>query len=195
VHLGTRLSQSDPFTDEYNSTYSVPFGEMINQRFVHNNHAINAQLVSFHKQHEVKSMNETVCFSSEVLYIKPHPGLNYHYFDFSKLRPKAVLHDLYHSGTACIRTSDSFASSFIDFLTYCRIHDVPVYIAPLKNQFGDLYTSSIQFIEAGAIPLGNISTETALVKLMLAFGCYKEHGEILDFMLESCLFFEFHKSI
>lgn len=194
VHLGTRLAQSDPFTDEYESTYSVPFGRMNNQRFIHNTHELNPHLASFHNQHEVKLWSKSINFSSEVLYIKPHPGLNYHYFDFSSHKPKAVLHDLYHSGTACIRTSDLFASSFIDFLTYCRTQDVAVYIAPLKNQFGDLYASSIQFIEAGAIPLENISGEAALVKLMLAYGSFEEYEQILYFMLETSLFFEIHRT-
>jgi len=192
VHLGTRLTQSDPFTDEYNSTYSVPFGEMNNQKFIHNSHVLNPQLTSFHIPHELKTVNWLAQFSNEILYIKPHPGLNYRYYDFSTHKPQAVLHDLYHSGTASVRNSASFASSFIEFLTYCGVHSVPVYIAPLKNQFVALYVSSIQFIEAGAIPLGNISTETALVKLMVAYGSFVEHAEILEFMQKSCIFFEVH---
>lgn len=192
VHLGTRLTLSDPFTDEYDSTYSVPFGKMDTKQFIHNTHELNPQLESFQNQHKVEIIHKSANFSNEVLYIKPHPGLNYRYFDFSMHKPKAVLHDLYHSGTACIRNSDLFASSFIDFLNYCRTHEVAVYIAPLKNQFGDLYSSSIQFIEAGAIPLENISVETALVKLMLAYGSFEEHGQILQFMLKSSLFHEIH---
>jgi L-asparaginase len=66
-------------------------------------------------------------------------------------------------------------------------------MAPFKDKSGDLYASSIQFIEAGAIPLENISVESALVKLMLAYGTYQEHPQVLQFLNETCLFFEIHQ--
>ncbi|MEX2461791.1 MAG: asparaginase domain-containing protein [Paenibacillaceae bacterium] len=192
VHLGTRLTPSDPFTDEYDSTYSVPFGVINNKKFIHNTHELNPSLSSLQNQLELGKLSKHVAFSNEILYIKPHPGLNYHYYDFTTHKPKAVLHDLYHSGTACTRASDLFHSSMIHFLTYCQSHDVAVYIAPLKNKAGDLYASSIRLIEAGAIPLENISLETALIKLMLAYGSFEEHAHVLRFMQETSLFFEIH---
>jgi L-asparaginase len=194
VHLGTRLTPSDPYTDEYDSTYSVPFGVMINNIFTPNPHELNPSLSSLQNQLEIGIFNENepISFSNEVLYIKPHPGLNYRYYDFTTHKPKAVLHDLYHSGTACTRASDLFTSSFLSFLNYCQSHEVAVYITPLKNKAGDLYASSVQFIEAGAIPLEHISVETALVKLMLAYGSFKEHAQIVQFMQETSLFFEIH---
>jgi L-asparaginase len=192
VHLGTRLTQSDPFTDEYDSTYSVPFGSMNNNQFTHNTHEINPTVAMVQNQPASEFFNPHYTFSHEVLYIKPYPGLNYRFFDFSKHKPKAVLHDLYHSGTASTRDTTTFDASFLDFLAYCQSHDIKVYIAPIFNISGDLYASSIQFMEAGAITLGHISVETALVKLMLAYGSFKEHSQVLHFMQETSLFFEIH---
>jgi L-asparaginase len=193
VHLGTRLTQSDPYTDEYDSTYSVPFGTMKQRRLTHNTHELNPTIAKVCQQQTLGQFKSQISFSSEILYIKPHPGLNYQYFDFSNHKPRAVLHDLYHSGTACTRSSEQFKSSMIEFLAYCKTHDVQVYIAPLKNKSGDLYASSIQFIKAGAIPLENISVEAALVKLMLAYGSFEEHQAVLQFMKETSLFFEIHE--
>jgi L-asparaginase len=195
VHLGTRLTQSDPYTDEYDSTYSVPFGSMKQRRLAHNTHELNPTIAKVCQQQTLAQLKPAISFSSEILYIKPHPGLNYQYFDFSDHKPKAILHDLYHSGTACTRSSSQFKSSFIEFLAYCKSQQVHVYIAPLKKKSGDLYASSIQFIEAGAIPLENISVESALVKLMLAYGSFEEHEAVLRFMNETSLFFEIHEKL
>ncbi|WP_162463091.1 asparaginase [Paenibacillus psychroresistens] len=194
VHLGTRLSQSDPFTDEYDSTYSAPFGVMSNHQFIHNTHAINPSVAKLQSQSAPEVNNVPWSFSNEVLYLRPYPGLNYRYYDFSKSKPVAVLHDLYHSGTASTRNSDVFDASILHFLAYCQSHEVTVYIAPIKNKAGDLYASSHLLLEAGAIPLENISVETALVKLMLAYGSFKEHSQILQFMQETSLFFEIHQT-
>jgi L-asparaginase len=193
VHLGTRLKQSDPFTDEYDSTYSATFGVMINKQFSINSHELNPSLISFQTRLMAEELTDPITFSTDILYIKSYPGLNYQHYNFSAHKPKAVLHDLYHSGTACTRTSDLFHSSMIDFLIYCKEHGVNVYVAPLKNKVGDLYASSIQLISAGAIPIGNISIEAALVKLMLAYGSFKEHSQVLQFMQETSLYFEIHK--
>jgi L-asparaginase len=193
VHLGTRLTPSDPFTDEYDSTYSAPFGVMVNHQFIHNPHELNPNVARIQNHTTPEVYNIPLSFSSEVLYLRPYPGLNYRYYDFSKVKPVAVLHDLYHSGTASTRNPASFDASIIDFLVYCKEHDVAVYIAPIKNKTGDLYASSLLLLEAGAIPLENISVETALVKLMLAYGSFKEHSQILQFMQETSIFFEVHQ--
>jgi L-asparaginase len=192
VHLGTRLTQSDPFTDEYDSTYSVPFGTINNHQFIHNIHDLNPIVTMVQKQSDPEIYTSPHSFSNDVLYIKPYPGLNYRYYDFSKFKPVAVLHDLYHSGTASIRNPASFDASILDFLSYCQSHDITVYIAPIKNKADDLYASSHLLLAAGAIPLENISVETALVKLMLAYGSFKEHSQILHFMQETSVFFEIH---
>jgi L-asparaginase len=192
VHLGTRLTQSDPFTDEYDSTYSVPFGLMNNNQFIHNAHKINPTLAMVQSQPVSAVYNTLFSFSNEVFYIKPYPGLNYRYYDFTKHKPKAILHDLYHSGTASTRNAASFDASILDFLAYCHSHDIQVYIAPFIIKSEDKYASSIQFIKAGAIPLEHISVEAALVKLMLAYGTFAEHDEVSAFMNDTSLFFEVH---
>jgi L-asparaginase len=169
---------------------------MENRRLQHNTHELNPKMDRVQIQQNTFILDKSqLSFSSELLYIKPHPGLNYRFFDFSIHKPKAILHDLFHSGTACTRKSDIFQSSSLEFLAYCNLHNVKVYMAPFKDKSGDLYASSIQFIEAGAIPLENISVESALVKLMLAYGTYQEHQQVLQFLNETCLFFEIHQKV
>jgi L-asparaginase len=191
VHLGTRLMPSDPFTDQYDSTYAVPFGSMENGHFIWNSHQTNPTIGMVKARRKLGFDKSLVSFSLEVLYIKPHPGLDYQYYDFWRQKPQAVLHDLYHSGTACALGKDTIRASLPEFITYCKSQAVDVFIAPLKNQPGDLYASSLQLIEAGAIALGNISIEAAQVKLMLAYGSFAGSVERMQFMKHP-LFFEFH---
>jgi L-asparaginase len=153
---------------------------------------VNPELAKVQNQPGPRLNIPKIAFSNEVLYIKPHPGLNYAYYDFSTHKPKAVLHDLYHSGTASTRMTETFHASILDFMIYCKSHDVAIYIVPLMNKSGDLYASSIQFMQAGAIPLENISVESALVKLMLAYGSIKDTKQILEFMYDTAIFFEIH---
>ena len=46
--------------------------------------------------------------------IKPYPGLNYAHFNLENV--DAVLHDLYHSGTACASTQWGENYSLLEFI-------------------------------------------------------------------------------
>lgn len=192
VYLGTRMLQAEHFTDQFPSTYAVPFGHMKNQRFLRTEHKINPTIEQVAASRQPRWPVESVRFSSEILHIKPHPGLNYRYYDFSTHKPKAVLHDLFHSGTACARETADQLYSLSRFTAYCQNHGVDLYICPIKNAAGDLYSSSVQLMEAGAIPIENTSVESALVKLMLAYGTIADRKDIAKFLEEPPLFFEHH---
>lgn len=190
VHLGTRLIQAVPFTNEFDSVNSIVFGKIAGRKFFWNESSLNPGWETLKASRE-KIGAEKIRLSSEILYIKPHPGLNYKYYNFSVNRPKAVLHDLYHSGTACTRETDNYLLSLVDFTKYCLEKEVDVYITPIRNINGDLYLSSNKLIECGALPLQNISMEAAIVKLMLAYGCFYDKGRRRWFMNDSMLFFEY----
>lgn len=190
IYLGTRLMEALPFTDEYAATYAIPFGRIVQQRFVRNNHEINPSIAGVRAKREPLPFLDRLKFSSEIMYIKPHPGLDYRYFMFSEHKPKAVLHDLYHSGTASTRGEAMF--SLRTFIQHCRQHGIKLYMSPIKNASGDLYASSVELIEAGAVPIENTSVPASLVKLMLAYGTFSAADEIDRFLQGPPLFFESH---
>ncbi|PZE20556.1 asparaginase [Paenibacillus xerothermodurans] len=189
VHLGTRLIQADPFTDQFDSPYGLHFGRMVDHKLRINRHPINPDIEQLAQKRPTIPF-ERLGFSSGVVCIKPFPGLNYQYYDFTRNKPQAVLHGVYHSGTASARDNDAQLYSLTRFIGYCKDHGVPLYISPLKNVAGDLYSSSVQLLQAGAIALENISTEAALVKLMLAYGSFDSEREIKALMQGGSLFFE-----
>ncbi|XEC97226.1 asparaginase [Paenibacillus tarimensis] len=189
IHLGTRLQQSDPFTDEYESAYGTPFGFMERQRFLPVIHPANPALETI-RDRSIKTF-ENPRYSAEILYIRPHPGLTYDYYRFQSSKPKAVLHDLYHSGTASTRLlSDGSRHDLSAFIRFCGEQQIDLYISPIKRASDELYQSTVTLLEAGALPLASITVEAALVKLMLAYGSFNSKEHIRTWLTETNVFYE-----
>jgi L-asparaginase len=118
-------------------------------------------------------------FSDKILMIKPYPGLDYTHFDLSDIQ--AILHDVYHSGTACTTTQWGDSVSVLPFIKKCQQHHIPVFFAPMFNS-SDCYQSTVDFIAHGAEILWNMTLETTYVKLCLAYGNFESRADIMSFM-------------
>jgi L-asparaginase len=117
-------------------------------------------------------------FSAQILMIKPYPNLDYSYFNLHGV--DAVLHDLYHSGTACATDQWGEQYSLVEFIKRCAAQHIKVYLAPaIRSE--DAYQSTRILIEHGAIMLWNMSIEAAYVKLLLAYSNFKQQ-DINQFM-------------
>jgi len=162
VHLGSRLREADPYTDDFDSVGGVIFGQMKAGHFVYNDDKRNVSLDAL-KAYDFSKRNK-VEFVSDIMLIQPFAGLNYNYFKFNSKKPRAVLHGLYHSGTA--NSSDHAAHSIKGFAAYCTEQGVPLYAAPMK-QTDDLYQSAKELIDAGVKPVVGCSLESTMVKLMM----------------------------
>lgn len=119
-------------------------------------------------------------FSERVLMIKPYPGLNYAHFNLENV--DAVLHDLYHSGTACASVQWGDNYSLAAFIKRCGKQNIKVYLAPAIKS-ADAYQSTRALMEHGAEMIWNMSIEAAYVKLILAYGNFIENEQkIMEFM-------------
>ena len=118
-------------------------------------------------------------FSDRILMIKPYPGLNYAHFNLENA--DAVLHDLYHSGTACSSTQWGENYSLVEFMKRCQEQNTKVYLAPAIKS-ADAYQSTRVLIEQGAEMIWNMSIEAACVKLMLAYGNFSDGQQIMAFI-------------
>ena len=118
-------------------------------------------------------------FSERILMIKPYPGLNYAHFNLENV--DAVLHDLYHSGTACASIQWGKNYSLLEFIKRCGEQDIKVYLAPAIKS-ADAYQSTRALIEQGAEMIWNMSIEAAYVKLMLAYGNFSDEQQIMAFI-------------
>ncbi|MDD5632278.1 MAG: asparaginase [Methylococcales bacterium] len=128
---------------------------------------------------QTKTLNLKANFSGRILMIKPYPGLDYTHFNLENV--DAVLHDLYHSGTACASAQWGENYSLIAFTKRCVNKNIKVYLAPAIKST-DAYQSTRELIEQGAEMIWNISIEAAYVKLMLAYGNFNDGQQIMEFM-------------
>jgi L-asparaginase len=190
VHLGSRLTEAFPFTHQFRSQKDAFFGTMENGKFRHHNNGFvpTANDVLSRTKKKVNS----IAFCDEIMLIKPYPGLNYELLDFSRLRPKAILHDLYHSGTACTRNSanDGGRYSLLRFAERCRDHGIDLYLSPLSGDYQNYYATSRELLDCGATPLSDMTIEASIAKLSLAYGLYSCPVALKKFMADE-LFFEF----
>lgn len=191
VHLGTRLTEALPFTHQFRSQKDAYFGKIVDKKFIYNDLSPYGPSVKGILGREVFTY-EKLSFSDRILSIKPYPGLNYEMFDLSVTRPRAILHGLYHSGTACVRPpSESEAKySLLNFAQRCQERNIDLYVASLSMVSGDLYASSKEFLNYKAIPLLDMTMEAAIAKLSLAYGSFRDRRTIHEF-LQRDIFFEF----
>ncbi len=175
VYLSTRLTQAEAFTDQFGSPYHTIFGEMKAGRFEAMKSAYNPSIALMRKpaQARLRWTPDTLRLEDRILYIKPYPGLNYSLYRLDAGgKPRAVLHDLHHSGTACAIAEGPY--SLPAFIRACKKEGIPVFICPVKSSSEAQYASTRSVLEAGAVLLEGISMEAALVKLMLAFGVHND---------------------
>ncbi len=118
-------------------------------------------------------------FSSRILMIRPYPGLDYTHFSLDGV--DAVLHDLYHSGTACSTLQWGDQHSLLAFIRRCRQLGVKIYLAPARNA-PDAYESTRFLLDTGAEMIWNLSIEAAYVKLALAYGNFEDSHAISAFL-------------
>lgn len=170
VHLGTRLSSCLPLGSDFISAQSRPFmryrgGQFETLAIADNPHRQPAELKPD--------------FSARVLLIRPYPGLDYDAFNLGNF--DAVLHDLYHSGTACASDATGSEYSLAGFAHKCRQSGLKIYLAPALHS-ESAYASTRELIAAGAEMVWNMTLEVAYAKLLLALGHFTEPEQISEFL-------------
>jgi L-asparaginase len=191
VHLGTRIRQSEPFTDQFLSIYHEPFGEILGGRLQVRTNRYNPTIeeVRDYRKRQTGKLAD-LSFSGRILCVKPYPGFRYSHLRLpdNNEQLQAILLEAYHSGTTGIRFA-STEDSLELFCKACRERNIDLYLAPVKDTGGNRYATSHEVSRFGVAPLANMSMEAALVKLMLAYGTSSDRGDIRGW-LERNLFFE-----
>ncbi|MDD5578486.1 MAG: asparaginase domain-containing protein [Methylobacter sp.] len=171
LHKGTRLASSLQLSGDFFSVQGKSYMQFENRQFtLFNSPAARSQT-------HIPQLNAN--FSDRILMIKPYPGLNYANFILEHV--DAVLHDLYHSGTACASVEWGKNYSLREFIKRCKEQGIEVYLAPAIES-NNAYHSTRTLIEEGARMIWDMSIESAYVKLMLAYGNFNNESEIMDFM-------------
>lgn len=168
LYLSTRLMESDSYTDQFSSFGGVPFGEVKEGKIQPYTAKHNPNLLEVNKNRTMW-IQSPIKFKHPILLLRAYPGLDYRYINLSQ-RPKAILHYLYHSATGCTAGEQYNLTAFIK---KCKKKEIPVYVASLKESEQKNYVTANEILEAGGIPLYNISLEAAYMKLWIAYNQQK----------------------
>ncbi len=169
LHQGARLACSLQLSGDFFSVQGKSCMQFANRQFARLNPAAKPVRIPLKAD-----------FSERILMIKPYPGLDYARFNLDGV--DAVLHDLYHSGTACASLQWGEKHSLIEFIKRCEQQGIAVYLAPALRS-ADAYQSTQALIDQGAKIIWNMSIEAAYVKLLLAYGNFQDRQQIMDFMI------------
>ena len=169
VHHGARLTCSLQLTGDFYSVQNNSFMRYENQVFTQLDASLPLE----------SGIRLSANFSERIIILKPYPGLNYATIKLAQ--GDVVLHDLYHSGTACASNEWGDPYSLVSFLEHCAQRGVKVYLAPAIKSTS-AYQSTQVLLERGAEMLWNMSIESAYIKLLLAYGNFKEPEQIQQFL-------------
>ncbi len=170
IHLATRLMTCLPLSSDFISARQ--------QAYMHYDNGNFTELTNKNSPHS-RDFRLKAEFSHAVTLIKPYPGLDYRTINLDTVQ--IVLHDLYHSGTAC--TSSTFGKHYqlTEFVQLCQTQHIPVYLAP-AYQSEACYQTTLDLQHAGAEILWDMSIEAAYAKLLLAYGNFYDRQSILQFL-------------
>ncbi|MDE7264895.1 MAG: asparaginase domain-containing protein, partial [Clostridia bacterium] len=178
IHLASRLTAATQISGEYDSILKVHFGEIIGGGFVYNADPLNPE-VSQLKQKRKPCDAQKLCM--DMVTIQAHSLLNFDFYRFTEVKPKAVMVQLYHSGTVCTKGKEA---NFVNFLNYCKELGIEVVIAPIDSR-ARTYGSAVGLADM-CIAAYAISFEMATAKVLLALGS----GKSLENELRKNNFFE-----
>lgn len=162
IHLGSRLIYPEEISGFYRSALNAHFAEVDGGKVEY----IDSPFIP--TLDEVKNNRGENCdphISGGVMLITMRSLLNFKVYDFTDVRPKAVIVELSHSGTVCTKGD---TGNFIKFAEYCKKCGVDVIIGPVMSRAG-VY-ASMKDLPAHVLISRDMTIEMTLVKVMAAIG-------------------------
>ena len=185
--LGSRVKQINTYDNNLNSRYSDIFCNFKNNKFFFIKKK-NPSIFSIKKNGNNYKLNKEFRFSNKILIIKPYPGLNYNIYNLNKTKPKAILHTLYHSGTASTRNESKTNFSLENFIKQNKYRKIPFFISPVSNKKKNIYESLKTLLNSNVRCLEGITFETAYAKLGLVYKSFKDEKKRNQFLKKNNFF-------
>ncbi|WP_020484221.1 asparaginase [Methylomonas sp. MK1] len=173
IHLGCRLSSCLPLSSDFISVQSQAWMRFEDGRFQ------PLQNLALGTRSPIALKPD---FSKRILVIRPYPGLDYSVYNLDNV--DAVLHDLYHSGTACASSAAGEQYSLVEFVKHCTRQGVKIYLTPALYS-ESAYASTRELLDVGAEMIWNTSLEAAYAKLLLAYGNFDTTQAISGFLAQN----------
>ena len=180
IHRGSHLMQCENYIDDFYSYDSALVNETESAEYIKN---IKESKTPVNNQEFSEALKNISEISNSVLYIKPYVGLDYSIYKIDS-RIKAVVHGLYHSGTACVerlKEQEYTETSILYLLDKCRSKNIPVIVEPCDENV-NMYVTGNDMTEAGAIPVYGMTSEMVYVKTLIGCAMSLEKDSLTDFI-------------
>lgn len=178
IHLASRITVAEQISGHFSSIMGAYLCELVNGKFVYHaspyipkREAIAAPRKPYGKY--------DLC--RDIVTIRARSFLDFSYYNFGHKKPKAVVIELYHSGTVCTAGEET---NVLNFIEYCRGLDIAVVLSPVDS-LARVYASA-NVLKDKCILAYDMSFEMTVVKVMLALGMNKD----ISTELKSNNFFE-----
>ncbi len=182
LYFASRVSQSRHISNRYGVAGDVPFGRMENGRFCPVTHPMNPSTTQLCLPGSEPLLCKVKELSGCVLLLRPYVGLDYRCVALHS-GTKAVLHESYHSFTACT-VGEAQGNSLPAFARQCKERGIPLYLAPSTGQAA--YASVKQL--GDCIPLPVMTAECAYAKLLVAYSLDMPQKKRTAFLKTECCF-------
>lgn len=166
IHLASRITVAEQISGHFSSVMGAPLCELSGDKFVYSDspyipakEAIAARRAPYGKYDLCK----------DIVTIRARSFLDFSYYNFGQKKPRAVVIELYHSGTVCTSGEETNVLKFID---YCRGLGVAVILSPVDSS-ARVYASARELMDK-CILAYDTSFEMTVVKVMLALGKDKD---------------------
>ena len=120
-----------------------------------------------------------------VLRIEPYVGIDYRRFDLEGVR--AVVHGVFHCGTACTgrRTAEEAygPDSLLWLQDRCRERGVPLFIGPVElGPQHDPYATMTDYSRSGVLAVAGVSPETVYARAVLGCALYEDNDRLIAYV-------------
>lgn len=179
IHLGGRLIDCDQLNGYFRSVYGEHFAEICENGDVIYPLSPHNPPPALVKSKKSEGLPARLC--DKIMVIKARSLLDFSLYDFSRVKPLAVVVELYHSGTVCTAGKEH---NLLNFAGYCEKCGVPLILAPLDS--GANVYASMKNLPASVLTARDMTAEMAVVKVMCAL-----HGGLpADAYFNDDIFFE-----
>ena len=172
IIYGSRVMQCNPLTNDFESITNrgnIPLATVDDNGRIDIKDDILFSILNGTNRHNTgrnSFINKFGKIKSNILMVDPLVGINYANYRLDNI--DAVLHGLYHSGTACTDLDE--INNIIKFYRTIKNGGKELYVGPFYGTSDNsLYCSSKDIVDAGAKFVTNTSKENAYVKLALAY--------------------------
>lgn len=174
VYRATNIKESDPYLDQFLPFDGTYYDVKTNDTWLSECKNEKVQRKEADKKKEEKDTflddkkKEFCLFKNHlklekrILGIRIYPGLDFDVYDLTSVN--AVLCYLYHSATA---STEGTNTSILGFIQKCMEKGIPVFVASFKSREKGGYVTKNEILRTGAIPLYDLSFESAYMKLLI----------------------------